>query len=132
MKTMTVSKAKANAWKVFSKYIRLRDTNNLGTGCYTCGAYYSIDRMQAGNFISGRHPTYLFDERQVHAQCKTCNIFKHGATLDYEEHLIKDYGKEAVEEMKAHRKDLKQFKVFELLEIEQKYKSKLKEYERGN
>ena len=122
-KKLTVSTAKAKAWHEFSIFIRRRDSTTFGTQCYTCGKYYPIEKMQAGHFIQGRHATHLFDERFCHAQCSLCNIFNHGALFDYEEHLIKDYGKEVVEEAKAHRKDIKQFKVYELEEIYQKYKA---------
>lgn len=121
----TTKKIKKKAWDVFSKYIRTRDTTKLGTQCYTCYKYFPIERTQAGHYQDGRHPVYLFDERQVHAQCFACNVFLHGNKLEYNDHMIKDYGEEEVKEMRAHKKDLKQFKVYELEEIYLKYKGKL-------
>jgi len=125
MKTMTVSKAKKRAWRVFSRYIRLRDTTKLGTRCYTCGKYYPLKSMHAGHYIAGHHPNNMFNEINVNAQCPACNIYKHSDPITYRENLVKEYGEEAVKMLEAHRNDFKQWKVFELLEIEKKYKAKL-------
>ena len=130
-KKLTVSKAKKRAWEVFSKYIRQRDSNNLGTECYTCGKYYPLKSMQAGHFQPGRFPIFLFDERQVHSQCYRDNINLKGNWLRYYEHMVQDYGEEEVKKMIAQRNNFKQWKVYELVEIEQKYKAKLKDYEGG-
>jgi Bacteriophage Lambda NinG protein len=119
----TVSKAKKKAWDVFSKFIRNRDTNYLGTECYTCGRYYPIERMHAGHFQPGRFPIFLFDERQCHAQCYRDNINLKGNWPRYYEHMVQDYGLEEVEKMIAQRNNFKQWKVFELEEIYLKYKA---------
>jgi len=124
-----VSKAKAKAWQVFSKYIRLRDTCKLGTECYTCGKYYPINRMQAGHYLAGHRAIHMFNEINVHAQCPACNIYKHGDPITYREHLVRDYGEDIVKVLEEHRNDFKQWKVYELEEMYQKYKSKLTEYE---
>lgn len=123
MKKLTVRSAKKKAWDEFSKFIRTRDTNKLGTQCYTCDRYYPMSAMQAGHFQPGRFPIFLFDERQVHAQCYRCNINLKGNWPRYYEHMIKDYGLEEVAKMIAMRNNLKQWKVYELEEIYQKYKA---------
>jgi hypothetical protein len=125
-KTLTVSKAKARAWKVFSLWIRNRDTSYLGTECYTCGKYFPIKKMHAGHYIAGHRAINLFNEINCHAQCPMDNIFKHGDPITYREHLVRDYGEEIVKQLEAHRNDFKQWKVFELIDIEKKYKAKLK------
>jgi hypothetical protein len=127
MKKLTVSKAKANAWKAFSKWIRLRDTTKLGTQCYTCLKYFPIEKMHAGHYIAGRSAVNLFNEINCHAQCPMDNIYKHGDPITYREHLIQEYGEEVIKTLEAHRHDIHQWKVFELIEIEKKYKAKLKE-----
>jgi hypothetical protein len=136
MKTLTVKSAKRRAWKVFSIYIRNRDTNYLGTQCYTCGKYFKFNETDAGHFQDGRFKEYLFDERQVHAQCKRCNGKKpfglDGNKIPYTLNMIRDYGEEEVEKMVANKYKLGQWKVFELDEIYQKYKAKVKEYEKTN
>ena len=126
---MTVSKAKKKAWKEFSRFIRLRDTCKLGTECYSCGKWGKMRYMDAGHFQPGRYGIFLFDERQVHAQCKQCNIFLKGNWPEYYKKMVKEYGQEEVNQMLEERTQLKQWKVYELEEIHQKYKAKAKEYE---
>ena len=130
-KKLTVSKAKRKAWSVFSKWIRTRDTTKLGTQCFTCWKYYPIKSMHAGHFIPGRHPSYLFDERQVHAQCYHCNVGLKGAWPEYYKRMVDEYGQYEVNKMIIDKGKIKQFKVFELEEIYLKYKSKLVNWKQG-
>ena len=128
-KKLTVSKAKKKVWKEFSRYIRLRDTCKLGTECYTCGKWGSFKKMHAGHFQPGRHNIFIFDERQVHAQCASCNTFKRGNWTAYYERMVKEYGQEETNQMIADRKKFKKFTVPELEEMYLKYKAKAKQYD---
>lgn len=130
MRKLTVSKAKKKAWKEFSRFIRLRDTNNLGTECFTCGKYNNLKVMDAGHFQPGRFGIFLFDERQVHAQCKRCNIFLKGNWPEYYKRMVNDYGQDKVNKMLEDRTQIKQWKVYELEEVYKKYKAKAEEYKR--
>ena len=125
-KKPTVSQVKKKAWTVFSRWIRQRDTTKLGTLCYTCEKWIPFKQSQAGHFQPGRYPIFLFDERQVHAQCFRCNINLKGNWPRYYEHMVRGYGGEEVEKMIVQRNNFKQWKVFELEEIYLKYKGKLK------
>jgi DNA-directed RNA polymerase subunit N (RpoN/RPB10) len=121
-----VSSTKKKAWDEFSKYIRRRDSTYIGIECYTCGKYITFETAQAGHFQPGRHKIFLFDERQVHAQCFQCNGPLKGNWPKYYEHMIRDYGQEVVNEMIAQKYTNDQWKVFELEEIYRKYSAKLK------
>lgn len=127
--TKTVSKLKKKVWKEFSRFIRLRDTNKLGTECYTCGKYRPYKKMHAGHFQSGRYNIFIFDERQVHAQCPYCNTFQRGNWTEYYKHMVKDYGQDEVNKMIDDRHKIKKFTVPELEEMYLKYKAKAKQYE---
>lgn len=72
-------------WKVFSEFIRLRDSDENGyCKCITCGNIMKYDRgMHAGHFISRRHLATKFDETNVHAQCCSCNAFHSGLQYEY-------------------------------------------------
>ena len=99
-----VKKARAKAWKAFSRYIRLRDclmtSGNLEYGkCVTCGNVFAIDRLQAGHFIPGRNNAILFDPRCVHAQCIGCNMYGGGKQPAYYEFMLQRYGREVVDEL---------------------------------
>lgn len=120
---------KRKAWEAFSKYIRLRDTCKLGTECYTCGKWGDFKRMHAGHFQPGRHNIFEFDERQVHAQCVSCNMFKRGNWPPYYKRMVKEYGQEEVNKMLEDRNTIKPMKAYEYEELYKKYKAKAKEYE---
>src|SRR3990167_7084856 len=127
MKKLTVSIAKRKAWIEFSKFIRTRDTNKLGTLCYTCEKYFDFKETEAGHFQDGRFKEFLFDERQVNAQCKKCNHKKpyglDGNKTLYTLHMVRDYGEEEVKKMIANRNNFGQWKVYELEKIYKKYKA---------
>lgn len=122
-KAVTVSKMKAKAWHEFSIFIRRRDTNALGTECYTCGKYKDFKKMDAGHFQPGRHNIFAFDERQVHAQCDFCNRYQRGNWPAYLKHMKEDYGEKEVQEMLDNRFTVKPMKVYQYEELYKKYKA---------
>lgn len=94
----TKKKAKAKAWKAFSKFIRLRDCI-LTTGtkeegvCYTCGKTFPIGKLQAGHLVHGRTNGVLFDEYIVKAQCYQCNIPRGGEQAKFFIHAVEEHSK---------------------------------------
>lgn len=141
VKKLTVSKAKKKTWAIFSLYIRTRDTNKLARylggdkvervgSCFTCGKLISSKEGQAGHFIQGRHSSVLFDPRNTHLQCVGCNLFKSGNLIPYYEKMLKEYGQEVIDELKSLDKQIKQFKVDELISLKEYYEQKLKELEK--
>jgi len=114
---------KQKASDAMSKYTRLRDAieynsqfpeditgtqyENLLVACCTCGDIKKWTRMDAGHFIPrgsrGESGVY-FDERNIHAQCKSCNNFLQGNTLAYNDFMLKKYGQKVVNELR--KKDL--------------------------
>lgn len=122
-KSLTITKAKRKAWIEFSKFIRMRDTNYLGTKCYTCGKYKDFKSMDAGHFQPGRHNIFTFDERQVHAQCDYCNRYQRGNWPAYLKHMKEDYGEKEVQEMLDDRRTLKPMKAYHYEELYIKYKA---------
>lgn len=128
-------KAKENAWKAFSVYIRTRDclrfTGDPERGmCVTCKRPYDFKQLQAGHFISGRGNSVLFDDRLVYTQCVGCNgnppIGKGGNYVEYFVFMEKEWGRKMIDEFRALRHDTKVYKEFDFLEIEQKFKDKTK------
>lgn len=98
-KNVPLSRLKRDLDQIFSKYIRVK----CGNICYTCGG---TGTMQAGHFVSRSYLATRWDEMNVKSQCVGCNIWGRGKQLDFEEHLIKDYGAEAVQALKEKRKQL--------------------------
>lgn len=133
-KRRSISSAKAATWKVFSRYIRLRDclysTGSLEYGeCFTCDATLEFNQLQAGHFIPGRHNANLFSEKGVHSQCRACNILRHGMPLEYRRQVIELYGTGADEELEQEARETKKFTVQELDDLRYYYENQIEELE---
>jgi len=134
-KKLPITKLKAKAWNLFSKYIRYRDcyitTNTYVYGvCYTCEKEYPFNKLQAGHFVDSRTKPVLFNPDIVKAQCMQCNVFKKGNKDFYTPKMIAEYGQNKVLEFLElrHNKD-KKWSREELEEVIDKYQVIVKEYE---
>jgi hypothetical protein len=96
------SKAKAKAWTQFSRFIRLRDSDEYGRAkCITCPAVKHWSEMDAGHFITRAKESTLFNERNVSCQCKGCNRFQGGKFYEHEQAIERKFGKGTVETLKV-------------------------------
>lgn len=92
------------AWDTFSKWIRQRDGK-----CVTCG---STNQLQAGHFW---HGVLDFDEMNINAQCKRCNVHLSGNLGIYAVFLIEKYGLKKFNDLKIrHYQAMKGTKLNEL------------------
>lgn len=76
---------KRKLWKVFAKWVKLRD-NNI---CFTCGKRVESYASQAGHFIPkvvGGIVLY-FHPDNVHCQCSYCNLQLEGNRIEYAKKL---------------------------------------------
>ena len=90
----------AKLWRIFSEYIRLRDSDNSGIGkCFTCSFTGEWRRFDAGHGIGRQHKSVKYEERNVHSQCKRCNGFEGGQQAIYKEEVEKRYGKGTWDEL---------------------------------
>ncbi len=78
-------------WRVFSQYIRLRDSDVSGyVSCITCGRkhYWSSGKIHCGHFVQRDKKAVKFNVHNNSGQCDFCNTFrggeqfKHGRALD--------------------------------------------------
>ena len=122
MKKQTPAKLKKNLDAIFSKYIRAFYSVNGICTCYTCGKQKPIKEIQNGHFIPRNILITRWDENNCRPQCVGCNMFGGGKILDFEDHLVKDLGREKVDQLKASR-----FKIFKVDSIW--YANKISEYE---
>lgn len=80
-------------WKIFSEYIRLRDSDENGNcKCFTCGLLRNWKQMDCGHGIGRQHKFTKFMETNNHAQCKKCNGFEGGRQDIYKQEVDKRYG----------------------------------------
>ena len=121
----SVSKLKKKAWKYFSKYIRLKNSKNGYCQCITCGKQCRVEEMNAGHYKHGNtKPTY-FDERNVHPQCVSCNMYRSGNLDQYALYLEGRYGEGILQTLDRISKG-PVFKKDQLINIAEEYKEKLK------
>ena len=80
-------------------YIRERDKWT----CFTCGKIGEGSQMHAGHFISRVKAKVMFDEKNVHAQCYSCNIWKKGNVAEYADRIINRYGKDEFDRLIRER-----------------------------
>jgi len=115
-------------WTVFSKYIRLRDSDVNGyCKCISCGRIrFYKDQMDAGHFIpKNRGNYYWFHEDNVHAQCRHCNSFLHGNLSEYRANLIKKIGQQKFDLI--HYNGKVSYSTFEYNQLIRYYRDKIKE-----
>ena len=109
---------------VFSKFIRLRDSNKDGMcQCISCGRVHYWKEIQNGHYMSRRYMSTRFDEMNCNAQCVACNIFNQGNIQMYRKNLIKKIGEKNVDYLEYKAKaTTKRYSVFELQELVKYYK----------
>ena len=90
----------AKADRYFSQYIRLRDSDqNCNAICITCRKVAHISEMDAGHFIDRSHQATRYDERNVNAQCRTCNRFQSGRQFEHGLAIDLKYGTGTAEQL---------------------------------
>ena len=110
---------------VFSQWVRLSNAdNNKNCICITCNKVFSVKEIQAGHFMSRKHYSTRWDERNVFPQCCGCNVFRYGEQYKYSLYLGNKLSKKLLEES---RKIVK-FTNVELEEMIQKYSQRLKKF----
>ena len=127
---------KDRAWRVFSKFIRLRDAlKTTGTlthvKCITCGKLLSVSFCDAGHFVSRRYNATLFDERNVNTQCRYCNRFLDGNLLEYRRQLIKIYREGIDTELEDKATEIYKLGINDLTNIAECYRMKVRELLEG-
>ena len=79
--------------KIFSKFIRLRGADHRGfNSCFTCGSIMHWKKLQCGHFISRRHMSLRFDQKNCFPQCNECNCNKNGNMEIYRSKIIQRFG----------------------------------------
>jgi hypothetical protein len=123
----TDAQKKKILWKLFSEYIRSKDSKDGYNICFTCGVKKEWKMMHAGHYIraSAGLATY-FDEQNVHPQCYACNIWRDGNSDMYALKLIEKYGDDILNELNRRKqKIIKDFPFEEKINYyEQLLKSK--------
>jgi len=120
------SRAEKRAWVEFSKMIRARDNIGGFFRCPTCGRTLPIEEADAGHYITRARKSVMFDEMNVHAQCRKCNRFEEGNHFIYRKWLVEKFGEEKVDELEKRARITGGFTTVELLEKAKAYRARTK------
>jgi hypothetical protein len=110
---------------VFSQYIRLSNADKRGMcTCITCGkvGHWKTSGIQAGHFISRKHYSTRWDERNVKPQCVGCNVYRYGEQYKYSLYL----GDNLSTELYEKSKNVTKFTNVELQEMIDNYSTLVK------
>lgn len=111
-------------WKIFSTYIRLRDSDASGNcQCFTCGYTGEWTRFDCGHGIPRQHKATKFHEQNNHAQCKRCNAFEGGKREVYKERVNEKYGNGTWEKLEVMSRRICKRGKFEIDVMTKYYKS---------
>jgi hypothetical protein len=125
MAKKTLSSLDKKLWKIFSIYIRKRDSDEDGyVYCFTCGVRKHWTEVDAGHFVTRSAKAIKYDEKNVHAQCKACNGFQGGMTYEYGKKLDERYGKGTAENLEAQRHSISGWTIQYLEDLIEKYNKK--------
>lgn len=122
MKKLNITALKNKLDRIFSEYIRLRDSDRKGIiFCYCCGRPHSWKESENMHFIPRQHMSLRFDETNCHGGCTYCNHYMNGNIEAYTIHLKKDFGNDIVEKLILAKNQTVKWTVFE-------YEYKIKHY----
>lgn len=120
----SVSLWKKKAWKEFSEWFRRSHADYYGiTECFTCGNRAHWSEHQTGHFIDGRSNSVLFNPEVCEIQCFRCNVRLRGNKDAYAPRMVVKHGLEKVQKMWDLKKEIVQFKLYDYIAIESKYKA---------
>ena len=107
---------------VFSQYIRLSNADNNGyCTCVTCNKTFHWKEIQAGHFMSRKHYSIRWDERNVKPKCVACNVYRVGEQYKYSLYL----GNNLSEELYLKSKQIVKFADVELIDMIDYYKQQV-------
>ena len=113
---------------IFSKYIRLRDSDNNGRcKCISCNLVMEWKFMHNGHYINRVHKSTRFDERNCNAQCVECNMYSDGNLENYKRGLIRKYGVKVVSELEDKKNIISDNKSSDYIFMIDYYKEKVKQ-----
>ena len=122
IKQPSIKRLKKEADRVFSIYIRMRDKGV----CFTCGCKKKWQEQQNGHYVSRNYLATRYDEKNCHAQCVSCNVFRHGLLTTYALKLIKRYGGNILQELDTLKNKPIKMTISDYQSLIDLYNSKIK------
>lgn len=82
--------------------IRIRDANENGIiNCCSCNKRTLWKHVDAGHFLPAHRRATCFNEKNVHGQCKPCNLNMNDPCVlaPYTKFMVDNYGQKTVDQM---------------------------------
>ena len=116
--------------KDLQKAIRMEASDIQGRcQCVTCGVVQSYKVMHACHFVGGRTMGILFEETNIHPQCRKCNVDLVGDSERYGWYMEKRYGMDEIQRLKRLRWQVTTLTRDQLNEMRETYKRRIKTQE---
>lgn len=116
--------------KIFSLYIRLRDSKNFQFKyfrCISCNKLKTFEDADCGHYFSRKNKSTRFSEINCNAECSYCNRFKADHLHGYRDNLVKKIGQERFDLLQWESNQAKKYSEFELEALIEYYTCKVKE-----
>lgn len=125
---------KTKTWKIFSKYILLKFSENNIAKCITCGKFMKINDKECctGHLIKvfdGNSTNFstAFEENNVRPQCNSDNRYHGGKPDLMYRNLVLEIGQEKIDQLYIKKHNSMKLDKFLLEIIYKEYKSKFDE-----
>jgi len=115
--------------KIFSKYIRLRDSIDGYGKCATCGTIEHWTKMDCGHFMTRDRIATRWHEKNCSIQCRRCNRFKGGLQYAHGKYLDYKWGKGTADKLEKLSKQPANIPDTVLKDLIKEYEAKVKDYE---
>ena len=126
IKHQSIPTLKRKLDRIFSEYIRRRDSvNGIGT-CVTCGRRKEWKYMDNGHYIKRQYLSTRYDEKNCNAQCKKCNWLEQGANERYRVAIDEKWGKGTAAKLEQKKHNKSKLTAFEYGVLIKHYQEKIK------
>lgn len=112
----------------FSKFIRLRDSNEYGIcECFSCDKSAFWKDMDCGHYVKRDKRITRWDETNCNAQSKDCNNYGKGEEAKHKEYIDKKYGEGTADRLTLKGREVRIYSRADLIAIIYHYRLKWKE-----
>jgi len=111
--------------RLFSIFIRRRDSTDGIGKCVTCGKMKVWKTMDCGHFIGRQHSATRWEEKNCALQCKQCNGFEEGQKYIFAKRIDEIYGEGTAEMLRIKSKNYTKYDNGILRLLINEYKEKL-------
>lgn len=120
----TLTQEALEVQKVVNEFIRLRDVKKP---CISCGIKWK-DNFQAGHlYPAGTCWIVRFDPRNIHGQCRQCNMNKSGNLNEYRKNILSRITERDLKELDALAHQTAHFSKHDLHKIKTEFQAKIDE-----